>query len=558
MKPLSLNLSKMKKIGGGKHSSTFQHPDGHQITVAHAGISALQRKQMESLPIHKMADGGDTEQNSSPLTPAEVPVVYERGSDSKDANRSPASLSSDIGSYLGGGIRDAVSSTADAAKSLFLPIANVVGDATSGLISGVSGTPALANVPVTSQPSPSLGNGRSPDNIPASSENESQQPVPSQTIPKYAVDINKLYQQGQNAISEQQGVNAAQAKSDLDIQKQDIEERQALNQKVQDNFNQFNTHQQQFMQDYMNNHIDPKHYQENMSTGQKIATGIGLLFGGMGSATTGQPNLAFEMLNKQIDRDIEGQKSRMDQQKTILGANQALYRDDATALNQTRVNMNDIYDHKIQEAANQLGTPQAKAAADMAHSKFAMENAALLQQNAIRSTVMQHLQQGGQGLNAIDLANAGIIPHDEAIKEQASIDSQRKAIASAQDVFKKYDQEQTVGNLLSPESSRRASAINAELTNLVMESDAAKRLTPESAKLEVQPFFVKTTDDDKTRASKLNGVKNLIRQHAAPTPYMSHFAPQSVPQYGVGSGPELQTRNGVQYQKVPGGWKKVQ
>lgn len=59
MKPLSLNLSKVKKIGGDGKSTTFMHPDGHRITVAHAPLSALQIKQMEKMPIAKMADGGD-------------------------------------------------------------------------------------------------------------------------------------------------------------------------------------------------------------------------------------------------------------------------------------------------------------------------------------------------------------------------------------------------------------------------------------------------------------------------------------------------------------------
>jgi hypothetical protein len=66
MKPLSLNLSQVKKIGSDKNSTTFLHPSGHKITIAHNGISALQRKQMEKLPVHKYANGGKSVMDPTP------------------------------------------------------------------------------------------------------------------------------------------------------------------------------------------------------------------------------------------------------------------------------------------------------------------------------------------------------------------------------------------------------------------------------------------------------------------------------------------------------------
>ena len=58
-----LNLSKMKKISSDGQSSVFQHPEGHTIRILHSALPALQRKQLEKLPVHQnkpleMAHGG--------------------------------------------------------------------------------------------------------------------------------------------------------------------------------------------------------------------------------------------------------------------------------------------------------------------------------------------------------------------------------------------------------------------------------------------------------------------------------------------------------------------
>jgi hypothetical protein len=539
MKPLSLNLSKMRKVAGDQHSSTFLHPSGHHVVIAHGGVSALQRKQLENMPVQKYAEGGDTLGTAIgyPGSPKpKPPKMMADGGDTlppeladlpQDANAAPPAEPG-LAETIGSDVRQSIGDTADVAKTVGGAILRPVGNFAKGLL----GIPdAAANIPASAEqaanPGPSDAGAQPSQGAPQADKSA---PPASDALPGASGNFATAFQQGQHAIDEQQQINAAKAKADADIQSQDLLNRQSLNQSIQDHTKDFMDHQKDLMKDYADNHINPNHYVENMGAVQKATTAIGLLLGGLGAGASGK-NPAMEFLNKQIDRDIEAQRGRLDQQKTLLGANQAMFHDQNIADNQTRVNMNDIYDHQIQLAASKLGTPQAKAAADAAHAKFTMDNAALLQQNAIRAAVMGHMQQGGRGLRATDLAAAGMIPQEEAIKEQTSIDSQNKALASAAEIFNKYKQEQTAGNLLNPQSYARADALNAQTTNLVMESDASKRLTPESAKLEVKPFWVKTTDDPKTVDEKLRGIGNLVRQHAAPTPYMSHFAPQSLPQY---------------------------
>ena len=98
------------------------------------------------------------------------------------------------------------------------------------------------------------------------------------------VDLNAAYRQGQRAITEQQGVAEQLAQATAEATQKDMDARRQLQDTQQQYLSDFTNHHNQLMQDYAAGHIDPKHYVENMGTGQKVATAIGLLLGGF-SAT---------------------------------------------------------------------------------------------------------------------------------------------------------------------------------------------------------------------------------------------------------------------------------
>jgi hypothetical protein len=60
---------------------------------------------------------------------------------------------------------------------------------------------------------------------------------------------------------------------------------------------------------YKSAKVDPNHYFGTMSTGSKFATSLGILMGGIGGGMNGtNHNLALDVVNKAIDRDLEAQK----------------------------------------------------------------------------------------------------------------------------------------------------------------------------------------------------------------------------------------------------------
>lgn len=59
MKKFPLDLSKFKKISSDQHTTTLEHPHGHQIKIAHDKIDSKMKQKLAALPaLDKMADGG--------------------------------------------------------------------------------------------------------------------------------------------------------------------------------------------------------------------------------------------------------------------------------------------------------------------------------------------------------------------------------------------------------------------------------------------------------------------------------------------------------------------
>lgn len=600
----------MKKVAGDSKSSTFQHKDGHQIIVAHAPLATIQRKQLEKMPVQKMADGGmaaspDVENEiraaashpQNPFIPQAPPPTqdekyeairkqnranfgYADGGDVQQIDPDKAkevqdSMRKAFG-YADGGFADspigqAASWIGDKLKDRFQPDPND-NAVSAGINAGMGSRDQIANDPQLMQQAQQLPDAQPAAQAPAQPQVQPQsqdipQPQDSKPsaapqeqakMPVNAADMNPdgsinyeaAYKQGQNAISQKQAVDSQLAKNNVPIIQDDIAAKQSIQDSITSNLQQYQQHAQDFMNDIQNNHINPRHYVESMGTGQKVATAVGLLLGGFGGAS-GNP--AQKFLDEQINRDISAQQSRLDSDKTLLGANQQMFGDTQSALNQTRVNMNDIYDRNIQLAASKLGTPAALAAAQAAHAQYAFQNGQILQQSALRSAVMQAAKSnGGQGLDAMDLARAGFIPPEEAQKEQASLDAQKNAIGQAKDLFAKMDAQQTAGNrIMNPiQSKARMDQFKAQLVNTVLNASASKRLNPEAIKTQIEPLVPSLMENSKTRENGLQTVLNLIQGHADPTPHMQKYAPGALPQYNL---PQYKTVNGVKYMRGPKG-----
>ncbi len=529
----------MKKIAGDKHSTTFQHKDGHRIMIAHAKLPQIQQKQLQKLPIQHFVEGGkvgpykrkDYEKEQTPtLDLSGTSADYEMPTEQQVQQPKNPNMG-EVERYSGGG---SVQPPPPPPPAPNLPGASSAQESMRKAFGFADGGEAQPNMSQMQAQDQAIMNQPSQQDI----QNKAADILPNSNG---MVDTSQAYQQGQQAVT-QQGQTAGQlAQSNVAPMESDLAARTKVDSDLQGNLQRIQANREQAIDLYKQGKIDPNHYQQSMGSTQKMNTAIGMFLGGIGGALTHQGNPAVDFMNKQIDRDIDAQKMNMDKTKNLVSEYSKLYGDTMLGAQATRISMNDILDHQIQTNAAKLGTQNAANNAMAAHSQFAMQNANAVNQMAIYRTVTDAAKNnGGAGLDAIDLAHAGMIDQGTAEKEQASINGQKTAITGIKDIFSRANNEQTTENLINPQSYARMKAINAELTNLIVASDASKRLTPVSAAEEIKPFMMGTGNSTLTREQKMQGVLNVAKKHfneTAPTPHMQKYAPAALPNWDMGEHP---------------------
>jgi hypothetical protein len=152
----------------------------------------------------------------------------------------------------------------------------------------------------------------------------------------------------------------------------------------------------QVKQDYISKKIDPKQWWNNKSLGSKVSTGIGILLSGLGSGLSGQPNMAMQMVNKEIDKDIEAQKENIGKTGNILSLNMQKYRNIKDAEAASRLQINAGLQSQIAMQAARTNSTVAKAQAQMALGQLGMQAKQLQNQLALSQTQAQVLGVGGR------------------------------------------------------------------------------------------------------------------------------------------------------------------
>ncbi len=150
---------------------------------------------------------------------------------------------------------------------------------------------------------------------------------------------------------------------------------------------------QSALESYKSDDIKPERVFENMGTGERIKTTLGLLLGGLGSGFTGGPNAALEMLNKKIDRDIDAQKTNLGKKHNLLGVLHQQYGDTAMADGMARVMQRDYLNTELQKQSMSTKDPVARLRAQAMMSGLAMQN----EQQMMQLKMYKQMGQGGQG-----------------------------------------------------------------------------------------------------------------------------------------------------------------
>jgi hypothetical protein len=206
----------------------------------------------------------------------------------------------------------------------------------------------------------------------------------------------------QGLTEEKQGMqNEAVARGELGAREAaaDAMAANALNRNQNDFQTKYQGYQQErqmLMQEVQNGQVDPQRFVKNMSTGDKIMASIGLILGGMGSGMSGQPNLAAQMLEKNIDNDVYAQRVNMENRNNLLKMNYEGTGDLMKATEITRAQVTDMNSMYIKQLAARATDPVMKAQL-MQHAGELDQKASTIYQNqAMRDMLSQAQGEGGE------------------------------------------------------------------------------------------------------------------------------------------------------------------
>jgi hypothetical protein len=242
----------------------------------------------------------------------------------------------------------------------------------------------------------------------------------------------------------------AQAEGDLGNKQaalldQQAQQQQELAQSYAENRAKLDQEIELAQQDYASGKIDPSRYVQSMSGGQKVATAIGLILGGIGQGYSGGENVALKLLQKNIDQDIDAQKADMGKKENLLSINFRKYGNLKDATEMTRVMSQQAVANQLEKAAAESKDPLAKARAMQAVGDIKMKAGVELDKLARQQTV-RSMVQGGK--LPPERAIAVLVPENEqkeAREELKKVTAAKKAIKNSQAIFKELEQLSAVG-----------------------------------------------------------------------------------------------------------------
>lgn len=417
-----MDLSKFRKVSSDDKTSTFRHYEGHEIKVAHGKLSSKLRDQLNKMPLHKSkdrphkyADGGDVQMDDQQ-------AAYQNAYPPSEPS-APIPIPDDpVGAAYATAANESNSPTPQAPQPAAMPD----NSAPAG--------PATMNQPVN--------------------------PDPYGTMGALNQQMAGAKEEGAGKQAEARALGAAGA--------QNVAQEQAYQKNIEANANAYNTAIAPYMKeraaltsDINNGHINPRKYMDSMSTGGKLATGIGLILGGMGAGLTHGPNLAFKGLQDNIERDIQAQRDELGKKQNLLAHNLRATGDLREAYGLTKMQTNDMLASHLRQTAAETADPIAQARVMQIAGMTDQSTAQLMHQMATTRLQQQAMGGGdGSGVNPV-MAIKMLAPAGQQEALMKDLKAKRDTDANIQNMLGAFDnvaQKNTIMNKLNPQAQSQIDA----------------------------------------------------------------------------------------------------
>ena len=177
------------------------------------------------------------------------------------------------------------------------------------------------------------------------------------------------------AVADQQKQIAAMGKINSDLAQQQAQNFQTAAAQHQQNldatkqmFTQLQSNGRALTDAVLAKKIDPEHFWNSRTTGQRVMATIGMALGGLSSGMGGGPNYAAQIINSAIDRDVNAQKANIDNMNTGVSHYVQQGHDILSASQLWGADLKDITAARVEQTAQASGAqnaiPAAKALAD--------------------------------------------------------------------------------------------------------------------------------------------------------------------------------------------------
>lgn len=432
---MKFDLKDFKKVEENEKGITLEHKKGHRMQMSKSGLSPDLKAHLASMPVHNYADGGEVKTEVAPQEEGLLDKISNMFSSQGPATTpdqmSKENLYNDQENFkqllLGPRQGSIFNPPQDRQDFLFGPrgeppknfdpqAAEQVSNAYEQEKAAVQARQqaqekeqyqnvlqenqaraqfGMAPVAVPNAPEATPAGMAAPTEQGSQVQNMQGLNPPGQQMPvanpqeyqkAYNEQLGGIYGQAEEQGklgAEKQAAAAEQAQKSQNLMNHYQEQSDVLSKEIN------NT-----MEDIRGTKINPNHYLENMSTAGKVNTAIGLILSGAGAGATGQPNMAMQYLNDQINRDIDAQARDLGKKETLLSANFKQFGNLRDATDMTRLMMNGIYANKIEEAGAKATGPLAKQIAAQEAGKLKQDMAMKLPQLAFRQALMKGAQNG--------------------------------------------------------------------------------------------------------------------------------------------------------------------
>ncbi len=374
-----MNLNNFKLLKEDADSYSLTHPNGKQMSIPKAGLTANAHKLIKSLRGAQHFDGG-----------GQIP-----GQEGSIAQIDPSDIPYAIGRTLTNTIFP-VDSPAPASEQA--PQPNVP-----------------TSIPDPAQRVPAQQNGQVTQDDPAGMNNINMQRAYER---EKAANTNIANVVSGEGDAESNYIKDTQAKIDQLPTQQDI---------INANKQKSDT----LMQAYQDKNIDPDHYWHGKSTGSKIAAGIGLFLGGLSQGYIGGSNPAMDVIQTAIGRDIDAQKNDQNKAHTLWSMNRDALGSDLAANLSTQNQMYTGLKYKLQQAASQFKGPMAMANAQMANAQIDQKIA----QNNFRLGLMNPSKDNPDPASRVQF----LVPPERQQKVFDEIDAAQNTAANAPKILQAFD-----------------------------------------------------------------------------------------------------------------------